>query len=76
MIASELNCITEGCVLFEVIKRAVRDRYYLLLNNWEVKERINQQASGTVVEESELDILLREIHFKSFEAEKEYKKQQ
>ena len=42
------------------------------MTNWKVKERINLQASGTVVEESELDILLREINEKSLEATKEY----
>ena len=30
VIASELNCINEGSVKFEVTKRAVRDRYNLL----------------------------------------------
>ena len=72
VISSELNCIEDGGVNFEVTKRAVRDRYNLILNGWKQKERENHLASGTVVEESELDILLREIHEKSSEAAKVY----
>ena len=66
VIVTELNNLQQP--KFTVTKRAVRDRYNLLLTNFKQEERERERASGINVEETEIDTLLFEIMDKSKEA--------
>ena len=67
LIASNLNAIHAPC--FRVSQKSVRDRARILLKNYKLKVREEEQASGIEVPElTELDVALKQKAEKEQEA--------
>ena len=69
-VAEDLNKVTE--VSFNVSQKAVRDRTKLLIDKFKRKMREEEASSGTVQEQTELDILLEEVKCETDEASEKY----
>ena len=66
-VAEDLNKVTEE-VIFNVSQKAVRDRTKLLIDKFKRRMREEEASSGTVQEQTELDVLLEEIKGETEEA--------
>ena len=72
MISDDLNIIQE--LSFNTTQKSVRDRYRLLLDKYNKKNRQQLAASGSVETETELDQLLRNIKEESDTCLEEFEK--
>ena len=69
-VACNLNTVIE--VTFNVSQKSVRDRTKLLIDKFKRRTREEENSSGTVVEPTEIDMLLTDIKSETEEAAEKY----